>query len=133
MQPTSVTPEMLASKNYPKAAFYLASAAAILMFISGLFAIFFDALYLAIVWSIWAGLTSLLIGIGLIICSLFVSGGAASLVMKPETHALAGATIIIFSILALLMGFGWLWLIGSGLGIIGGILAIFWRPRTVPA
>lgn len=133
MQPTSVTPEMLASKNYPKTAFYLASAAAILMFISGLFAIFFNALYLAIVWTIWAGLTSLLIGIGLIICSLFVSGGAASLVMRPETHALAGATIIIFSILALLMGFGWLWLIGSGLGIIGGILAILWRPRTVPA
>lgn len=133
VQRTEVTPEMLASKNYPRTAFYLASFAGILMFIAGLFAIFFNALYLAIVWSIWAGLTSFLIGIGLIICSLFVSGGAASLVMRPATHRAAGATIIIFSLLALLMGFGWIWLFGSGLGIIGGLLAIFWRPRTVPA
>jgi hypothetical protein len=122
---------MLASKNYPKTAFYLASLAALLLLISGLFAIFFNALYLAIVWSIWAGLTSLLIGIGLIVCSAFISGGAASLVLKPETHVSAGAIIILFSILALLMGFGWIWIIGSGLGIIAGIIAIVWSPRAV--
>jgi len=101
------------------------------MLIAGLFAIFFNALYLAIVWSIWAGLTSLLIGIGLIICSVIISGGTATLVIKPEAHVSAGAIIILASLLALLLGFGWLWLFGSGLGIISGILAIVWRPRAV--
>ncbi|MDW5564138.1 MAG: hypothetical protein SA339_13045 [Methanomassiliicoccus sp.] len=123
----------MAAKEYPKVAFTLASLAGILLLIAGLFAIFFDALYLAIVWSIWAGLTSLLIGIGLIICSLFVSGSAASLMARPELHKTAGVTIVLFSVLALLMGFGWLWVIGSGLGIIGGLMAIFWTPRTVPS
>lgn len=131
--PTRITSDMLATRNYPKAAFYLASIGGVLMLVAGLFAIFFNALYLAIVWSIWAGLTSLIIGIGLIICSLFVSGGAASLVLKPEAHRSAGATIVIFSILALFMGFGWIWLFGSALGIIGGILAIVWRYKPTVA
>jgi hypothetical protein len=124
---------MLARGNYPHTAFYLASFAALLMLIAGLFAIFFNALYLAIVWSIWAGLTSLLIGIGLIICSVAISGGAASLVLRPEAHVSAGAIIILVSLLALLLGFGWLWLFGSALGLISGILAIVWRPRRVRA
>lgn|GEM_PF-4204196 len=115
--------------NYPRAAFSLASLAAIFMLIAGLFAIFFDSLYLAIVWSIWAGLTSLIIGIGLIICSLVISGSAASLRMRPELHRSAGATILLISLIALLLGFGWIWIVGSGLGIIAGLLAIFWRPR----
>jgi hypothetical protein len=129
-QPSQLTPEMLAAKNYPKVAFYLSALGALFILFAGLFAIFFNSLYLAIVWSIWAGLTSLLIGISLIICSLFIGGAATGLVLKPEMHTTAGVTIILFSLLALLMGFGWFWLVGSGLGIIGGMLAIFWRPQA---
>jgi uncharacterized membrane protein YfhO len=99
-----------------------------LMLFAGLFAIFFNSLYLAIVWSIWAGLTSLLIGISLIFCSMFIGGAAASLVLRPEMRKTAGLTIILVSILALLLGFGWFWLVGAGLGIVGGIMAILWRP-----
>jgi hypothetical protein len=127
-QPTPITPEMLARKDYPKIAFYLSSFAAMLMLFAGLFAIFFNSLYLAIVWSIWAGLTSLLIGISLIFCSMFIGGAAASLVLRPEMSKTAGLTIILVSILALLLGFGWFWLVGAGVGIIGGIMAILWKP-----
>jgi hypothetical protein len=123
-QPTPITPEMLARKDYPKIAFYLSSFAAMLMLFAGLFAIFFNSLYLAIVWSIWAGLTSLLIGISLIFCSMFIGGAAASLVLRPEMSKTAGLTIILVSILALLLGFGWFWLVGAGVGIIG----ILWKP-----
>jgi hypothetical protein len=119
---------MLARKDYPKIAFYISSFAAMLMLFAGLFAIFFNSLYLAIVWSIWAGLTSLLIGISLIFCSMFIGGAAASLVLRPEMRKTAGLTIILVSILALLLGFGWFWLVGAGLGIVGGIMAILWRP-----
>lgn len=118
----------IASKNYPRAAFSLASLAALFMLFAGLIAIFFDSLYLAIMWSIWAGLTSLLIGIGLIICALAISGSAASMRVRPEIHRSAGVSILFISLIALLLGFGWIWLIGSGLGIIAGLLAIFWRP-----
>jgi hypothetical protein len=127
-QPTPITPEMLARNDYPKIAFYLSSFAAMLMLFAGLFAIFFNSLYLAIVWSIWAGLTSLLIGISLIFCSMFIGGAAASLVLRPEMSKTAGLTIILVSILALLLGFGWFWLVGAGVGIIGGIMAILWKP-----
>ena len=96
-QPTPITPEMLARKDFPKIAFYLSTFAATFMLFAGLFAIFFNSLYLAIVWSIWAGLTSLLIGISLIFCSMFIGGAAASLVLKPEMHQSAGITIILVS------------------------------------
>jgi hypothetical protein len=119
---------MLARKDYPKIAFYISSFAAMLMLFAGLFAIFFNSLYLAIVWSIWAGLTSLLIGISLIFCSMFIGGAAASLVLRPEMRKTAGLTIILVSILALLLGFGWFWLVGAGLGVVGGIMAILWKP-----
>jgi hypothetical protein len=129
-QPSQLTPEMMAGKNYPKVAFYLAAIGALFMLFAGLFAIFFDALYLAIVWNAWAGLTALIIGILLVIDSLIIGGAATSLVLKPEMHTTAGVTIVLFSLLALLLGFGWFWVLGAGLGIIGGILAIFWKPTA---
>jgi len=123
---------MLAAKNYPKLAFYLASFGGVIMLVAGLFAIFFDAIYFAIVTDIpGIGLSFVLIGIMLIICSLFVSGAAASLLLKPELRKSAGVTIILFSLLALLFGGGWF--VGAFLGLLGGIMAIFWKPTTVSA
>jgi|WetSurMetagenome_2_1015567.scaffolds.fasta_scaffold666268_1 hypothetical protein len=130
--PVKITPEMLAAKNYPKLAFYLASFGGVIMLVAGLFAIFFDAIYFAIVTDIpGIGLSFVLIGIMLIICSLFVSGAAASLLLKPELRKSAGVTIILFSLLALLFGGGWF--VGAFLGLLGGIMAIFWKPTTVSA
>jgi hypothetical protein len=124
-QPVKITPEMLAAKNYPKVAFYLSSFGGVIMLVAGLFAIFFDAIYFAIVTDIpGIGLSFILIGIMLIICSLFVSGAAVSLLLKPELRKSAGVTIILFSLLALLFGGGWF--VGAFLGLVGGILAIFW-------
>jgi hypothetical protein len=129
-QPVKITPEMLKATNYPKAAFYLSAFAGVMMLVAGLFAIFFDSIYLAINWSAWAGLTSLFIGILLVIDSMILSGAAASLLLKPEMRKTAGVTIILFSLLAFLMGFGWLWVVGAGFGIVGGILALIWKPKT---
>jgi hypothetical protein len=39
----------------------------------------------------------------------------------------AGASILVFSLLGLLLGGGWF--IGSILGFIGGLLAITWKPE----
>jgi hypothetical protein len=128
-QPTKVTPAMLAADNYPKWAFYLSSFGGVIMLVAGLFAIFFNSVYFAIVTDIpGIGLTFILIGIMLVICSLFVSGAAASLVLKPAMHRSAGVSIVLFSLLALLFGGGWF--VGAFLGIVGGIMAIMWKPKA---
>ena len=50
-----------------------------------------------------------------------------TLLLKPELRKTAGASIIIFSIVGLLFGGGWI--VGSALGIVGGLLAIIWKPK----
>jgi hypothetical protein len=126
-QPGQLTKEMLDTNDYPRVAFYLSAFAAIIMLIAGLFAIFFDSIYFAVLLNAMAGLTVFILGIMLVICALFVGGGAAALVTRPGMRGSAAATIIIFSLLALLVGGGWL--VGGVLGIVGGILALMWRPH----
>jgi hypothetical protein len=123
-----ITPEMLQAKNYPKAGFYLTALGGILMFFEGLAAIFFRSLYYGINVDFWAGLSNVIIGIILIIIASIVSGAAVSLLVKPELRKTAGASIILFSLIGLLFGGGWV--IGSVLGIIGGLLAIMWKPKA---
>lgn len=127
-QPMKITPEMLQSKNFPKAGFYLTALGGILMFFEGLAAIFFRSLYYGINVDFWAGLSNVIIGIILIIIASIISGAAVSLLVKPELRKAAGASIILFSLIGLLFGGGWV--IGTVLGIIGGFLAIMWKPKA---
>jgi hypothetical protein len=120
-----ITPEMLASKNYPKTAFYLVMVGAMLMIAQGIVCIFFRSLYYWIEIDFLAGLGWVLVGIILAIDGLIVSGGAGILVMKPELRKSAAVSIIIFALFGLLLGGGWV--IGSVLAIIGGILAMTWK------
>lgn len=127
-QPMKITPEMLAANNYPKAGFYLATFGGMLMFFEGLAAIFFRSIFFAIDEDIWAGLSWVLVGIILLFIGSIVAGAAVTLLLKPEMRKAAGASIIIFSLIGLIFGGGWI--IGSALGVIGGLMAIIWKPQA---
>jgi hypothetical protein len=126
-QQIKITPEMLNANNYPKAALFLSAFGGMLMFFEGLAAIFFRSLYYGINEDLWAGLSWVLIGIILLFIGSIIAGAAMTLLLKPELRKTAGASIIIFSIVGLLFGGGWI--LGSVLGIIGGLLAIIWKPK----
>jgi hypothetical protein len=126
MENMQITPQMLAANNYPKAGMYLAAIGGLLLLAEGIVCIFFRSLYYGINIDFLAGLGSVIIGILLVLDGLIVSGAALTLVMKPELRQAAGASIIIFSLLGLLLGGGWF--IGSIMGFIGGLLAITWKP-----
>jgi len=127
-QPIKITPEMLAANNYPKAGFYLAAIGGMLMFFEGLAAIFFRSIFYAIDEDIWAGLSWVLVGIILLFIGSIVAGAAVTLLLKPEMRKAAGASIIIFSLIGLIFGGGWI--IGSALGVIGGLMAIIWKQKA---
>lgn len=85
-------------------------------------------MYYGINVDIWAGLSMVIIGIILMIVASIISGAAITLLVKPDLRKTAGISIILFSLLGLLFGGGWF--IGSVLGVIGGLLAIIWRPKA---
>ena len=78
----------------------------------------------------WAFIPSMLTGLGVfgIICGIIVIVGAAMLNSKPEEHTKWGTLILIFSILSIFGGMGG-FLVGLILGVIGGALAISWKPK----
>ena len=58
----------------------------------------------------------------LIILGVIVYSSAYALTRSPGQHVVIGASIIVFSLLALFLGGGYI--IGSVLGMIGGVIAI---------
>ena len=70
-----------------------------------------------------------LIGIIGIVIGLIVIVSAIMLNIKPEQHMTWGALIAVFSILSLVGSAGGFF-IGLILGLIGGILAITWKPAN---
>jgi hypothetical protein len=114
--------------TYPKYAFWMATIGGMLIFIEGLMAIFFRSIVWAIAVDFWIGITWVFIGVMLVIAGLIVSSSAVALVMRPKFHVVEGASIILFSTLAIFFGGGYI--IGSVLGIIGGVLAILWRQKA---
>lgn len=66
------------------------------------------------------------LGVGGIICGIIVLIGAYLLNSNPASHATWGAFILVFSVLSLFEGGGYI--IGAILGIVGGILGITWKP-----
>jgi hypothetical protein len=127
MEKVEITPQMLAANNYPKAGMYLAAIAGLLLLAEGIVCIFFRSLFVWINIDFLAGLGWVVIGILLVLDGLIVSGAALTLVVKPDMRQAAGASILVFSLLGLLLGGGWF--IGSILGFIGGLLAITWKPE----
>jgi hypothetical protein len=106
--------------------FYLSVIGGSFIILQGLIAIFFSSIYYAILTSsLGVGISVLFLGIMLVILGLIVYTSAYALIRVPERHVITGASIIIFSLLALLLGGGYI--IGSVLGMIGGIIAIISR------
>lgn len=108
--------------GFAKWGFYMSMAAAVLFFIQGVMAIFFRSIVFALVIDLGVGIAEVFIGIMLVLAALIVGSAATSLRAYPRQHVTAGATIALFSLLALFLGGGYI--IGSALGIIGGVLAI---------
>jgi hypothetical protein len=108
--------------SYSRTAFYLSLLGGGLIILQGIIAMFFSSIYYSFVLSLGVGITIFFLGIMLILLGLVVYGSAYALTREPQSHVLVGASIIIFSLLALVLGGGYI--IGSVLGIIGGIIAI---------
>src|SRR3989454_12058676 len=61
-----------------------------------------------------------------LIFAILVLVGAVMLWMKPQSHVAAGVIILLFSLFSIISTGGFF--IGLILGIVGGILAIVWKP-----
>lgn len=68
------------------------------------------------------GLSGLALGIGIVLASSMLN-------RRPDEHGLWGVVIIILSAMSMIVGIGIMG-IGLLLGIVGGILAILWRPQN---
>jgi hypothetical protein len=72
--------------------------------------------------------SSIIAGIGIwgLICGVLILLGAFMIYTRPGSHGIWGIIILIFSLLSFIAGGGFI--IGAILGVIGGILAIVWKP-----
>jgi hypothetical protein len=122
---TELNREMLARKDYPRYAFWLSAIGGTMILIQGLMAIFFRSIVYAVAVDLLAGLEAVLIGLMLVIAALIIDSTAASLVYRPEYRTAAGAMIFVFSLISLFFGGGSL--LGSVLGMVGGIMAVLWH------
>lgn len=77
--------------------------------------------------------SSIIAGIGIwgLICGILILVGAYMIYTRPDSHGIWGIIILVFSLLSFIAGGGFI--IGAILGIIGGILAITWKPEKVSA
>lgn len=122
MTSTETTTSYGTARDYPRIGFYLSLFGAFMILAEAVWAIFFGSVFYAIILTLGVGLAVLFLGILLLINAIIIGSAATSLRAYTDQRVLAGATIVIFSLLALLLGGGFI--IGSLAGIAGGILAI---------
>jgi len=65
-----------------------------------------------------------------IIFSIIIIAAATLLYINPKQHELLGALIIVFSVVSIVSCMGGMG-VGLLLGIVGGILAILWKPEEL--
>jgi hypothetical protein len=121
--------EMLASKKYPKYGFWLSVIGAGIILVQGIMFTFVRSIWSGIEYGGWIGVTTAILGIMLIIAAIIIGTAAATLVVRSQYRVAEASTIILISFLALFLGGGYV--IGSVLGIIGGLLAIMWQEKKV--
>ncbi len=110
------------ARRFPTIGFYLSLLGALFILAQALAAIFFNSIYIAFVVNLGAGIAIFFVGILLLLDALVIGSTTYSLRAYPGQHVIAGLTIIIFAILALFLGGGFI--IGSVLAGIGGLLAM---------
>jgi hypothetical protein len=116
----------------PTAAFVLSLIGGILILINGIVALIMAAILgtaMALIgFEALAGII-LAISAWAFICGIIVLVGAILLYGNPVRYkTTSGILIIVFSILSLGGG----WVIGFILGLVGGILALVWKPKAAP-
>jgi hypothetical protein len=110
------------AKKFPTIGFYLSLLGALLILAQALAAMFFNSIYIAFVINLGAGIAIFFVGVLLLLDALIIGSSAYSLRAYPNQRVIAGGTIVLFAFLALFLGGGFI--IGSVLGIIGGLLAM---------
>jgi hypothetical protein len=110
----------------PTAAFIVSLLAGIFILINGILIMIASAFIFVIP---IAGVFVALFGIGELIFGLIVMFGAIMINSDdPSKVRTGGIIVLIFSIISIIAGGGFL--IGLILGLIGGILALTWKPST---
>jgi len=110
----------------PTAAFALSLIAGILILINGIFI----AAIGAIIGAIFPGLGILFAVIGLVF-GIIVLVGAIMMWSNPDQHVAWGVIVLLFSLFSIVIGGGFI--LGLILGLVGGILAIVWKPPVMMA
>lgn len=135
----------MTDKETPVMAFILSLLAGILILISGIMFLAMGAAFMSGMMGAFYGgmmggyqgvigyISSMMtiFGIGGIICGIIILIGAYMINSNPASHATWGAAILVFSFVSLFEGGGFF--LGAILGIIGGILAITWKPADAAA
>lgn len=114
------------AEDKPTAAFVLSLIAAIFILLNGLVV----AAIGGILALIFPEVGIALIALGLVF-GVVVLIGAIMLYAQPQQHVIWGILVLLFSIFSLVIGGGFI--IGFILGLVGGILALVWKPPVAPA
>ncbi len=117
------------TRPYPSTAFALSLIAGIFVILGGLVVIAVFAFLATLVPFAGLGAVEGIIGIVFGVIILFA---AYQLRAHPDQHVLWGVIVLVFSIISWFGSFGGL-VIGFILGLIGGIMAIVWRPPAMVA
>lgn len=129
----------VSKEERPSAAFALALASGLLVLAGSLMMMLFAATWAAYAPAIcpmcgrgmmWIAWFSAMQGLGLISGALILIG-AIMLYSRPEQSLAWGLVVLVFSVLSLFAGGGFL--VGAALGLVAGILALTWRHPSGPA
>jgi hypothetical protein len=118
--------EPMAEQLYPGIAVILSILGGILILLSGLVILGVGIAGMPVVPGV---AESLIVGLGTwgIVCGIIVIVAGYMVYKRPMSHTIYGIVVLIFSILSFSESGGYI--IGGILGIIGGLWAIFWKPK----
>ncbi len=113
----------------PTAAFVVSLLAGIFILLGAIVMMVFSSILGGLAFGVGAGAAAgifVLYGAIGLLFAILVLVGAVMLWMKPKSHVAAGVIILLFSLFSIISTGGFF--IGLILGIVGGILAIIWKP-----
>jgi hypothetical protein len=113
-------------KDAPLTAFGLALAGGIIIILAGL-----DVLVIGAALTFFIGGVGGIFGLFGAVCGFLIMVFAFMLRSTPDQHIGLGIAIIVFSLLSWFGSFGG-FAIGFLLALVGGILAVTWRPSAAP-
>ena len=115
-------------KNYPMWGFVLTLIGGILILIDGLYTAIIYAIFGSIISSFFPGLGALFIALGIVALffGLIIIIGAIRMRTAPQSAKMWGILVIVFALLSWVGGAGFF--LGFILALIGGILALVWKP-----